>query len=62
MHGAISFTVIMIVMTNENRVGLKMLGTFPQEFSQAATSQGFFPKWQLSKCAISQAATSQRLG
>jgi len=24
-----------------------------------ATSHGYFPKWQLPKCAISQAATSQ---
>ena len=24
-----------------------MLGTFPKAFSQAATSQGYFPKWQL---------------
>ena len=26
-------------------------------FSQAATFQGYFPKWQLPKCSISQAAT-----
>ena len=39
-----------------------VLGTFPKDFSQVATSQGYFPKWQLSKCAISRAATSQRLG
>ena len=37
----------------------KMLGIFPNDFSQVATSQGYFPKWQLLKCAISQAATSQ---
>ena len=36
-----------------------MLGTFPKAFSQAATSQGYFPKWQLAKCAISHAPTSQ---
>jgi len=41
-----------------------MLGTFPKDFSQMetyqmATSQGYFPKWQLPKCAISQVATSQ---
>ena len=36
-----------------------MLGTFPKAISQVATSQGYFPKWQLPKCAISQAATSQ---
>ena len=33
--------------------------TFPKAFSQETTSQGYFPKWQLPKCAISQAATSQ---
>ena len=32
-------------------------GIFPR-----ATSHRLFPKWQLPKCAISQAATSQRLG
>ena len=36
-----------------------MLGTFPKAFSQTATSQGYFLKWQLPKYAISQAATSQ---
>ena len=36
-----------------------MLGTFPKDFPQVATSQGYFPKWQLPKCAISQAATFQ---
>ena len=36
-----------------------MLGTFPKDFSQVVTSKGCFPKRQLSKCAISQAATSQ---
>ena len=36
-----------------------MLGTFPKDSSQVATSQGYFPKWQLPKCAISQAVTSQ---
>ena len=36
-----------------------ILGTFPKDFSQVATSQDYFPKWQLPKCAISQAATSQ---
>jgi len=35
-----------------------MLGTFPKAFSQVATSQGYFPKWQLPKCKISQATTS----
>jgi len=24
-----------------------ILGTFPKNFSQVATSQGYFPKWQL---------------
>ena len=38
---------------------LKMLGTFPKDFSQVATSQGYISNWQLVKCAISQAATSQ---
>ena len=32
-----------------------MLGTFAKDFSQVATSQGYFPKWQLPKCVISQA-------
>ena len=35
----------------------KMLGTFPKNFSQMVTSQGYFPKWQLPKCAISLEAT-----
>jgi len=35
-----------------------MLGTFPKGFSQAATSQGYFPKWQLPKCAICQVQIS----
>ena len=26
--------------------------TFPKDFSQVATFQGYFPKWQLYKCAI----------
>ena len=29
-----------------------MLGTFPKDFPQVATSRGYFPKWQLAKCAI----------
>ena len=36
-----------------------MLGTFRKDFFQVATSQGYYPKWQLPKCAISQAATFQ---
>jgi len=45
-----------------------MLGTFPMAFSQAATSQGYFPKRQLHKGTfpsgnftrvLSQVATSQ---
>ena len=35
------------------------LGTFTHAFSQAATFQGYFPKWQLPK-GISQVATFQR--
>ena len=27
----------------------KILGTFIKDFSQVATSQGYFPKWQLPK-------------
>ena len=27
---------------------------FPKDFSKVSTSQGYFPKWQLPKCAISQ--------
>ena len=45
------FLIIKVIHSN--------LGTFPQDFPQVATSQGYFPKWQLPKCAISQAATSQ---
>ena len=40
----------------ENR---SMLGTIPKDSSQVGTSQGYFPKWELPKCAISQAETSQ---
>ena len=36
-----------------------MLGSFPKDFSQVETSQGYFPKWQLPKYAIYQAAISQ---
>ena len=36
-----------------------MLGTFLKNFSQVATAKGYFPKWQLPKCAVSKAATSQ---
>ena len=32
-------------------------GNFPRVLSHVATSQGYFPMWQLPKCAISQAAT-----
>ena len=35
------------------------LCTFQNAFSQAAISQGYFPKWKISNCAISQAATFQ---
>ena len=37
----------------------RMLGALPNAFSQVATSQGYFPRWQLSICVISQAATIQ---
>ena len=37
----------------------RMLGTFLKDFSQVGTSQGYFPTWQLPKCAISRVATSQ---
>ena len=33
------------------------LGTFPKEFSLAATSNGYFTMWQHPKCAISITAT-----
>ena len=36
-----------------------MLGIFQKDFSQVATSKGYFPKWQLPNRAISQAATSE---
>ena len=36
-----------------------MLGTFPNDFPQITTSQGYFHKWQLPKCGIYQTATSQ---
>ena len=29
-----------------------MLDTFPKEFYQVSTSQGYFPKWQLSKSVL----------
>ena len=35
-----------------------ILGTFPKTFFQGASSQGYFPKWHLPNCAISQASTS----
>ena len=37
----------------------RMLGALPMALTQVATSQGYFPKWQLPKCEISQAATLQ---
>ena len=43
----------------ERCITADMLGSFPKDFFQVATSQGYFPKWELSKCAISRAATSQ---
>ena len=36
-----------------------MLGTFPKDVSQEATSYGYLPLWQHPKCAISQATTSK---
>ena len=36
-----------------------MLDTFPKDFSQVATSQRYFSKFQLPKCAIFQVSTSQ---
>ena len=35
-----------------------VFATYPNPY-KVATSQGYFPMWQLPKCAISQAATSQ---
>ena len=35
----------------------KVFGTFPKAFSQGRLTKYQFPKWQLPKCAISQAAT-----
>ena len=32
-----------------------MLGTFAKTFPQVATSEGYFHKWKLPNCAISQA-------
>ena len=37
----------------------RCLGTFQGNFSKAETSQEYFSKWQLPKCVITQAATSQ---
>ena len=36
-----------------------MLDTFSMDFFQVAASQGYFLKWKLPKCPISQAVTSQ---
>ena len=50
------------------KIYLQMLGTFPKSFPQtqlpkgifqAVSSHGYFQKWQLPNCAISQVATSQ---
>ena len=38
---------------------ITLLGTFSKAYSQATTSQGYFPKGKNPKCAISHAATSQ---
>ena len=39
-------------------IHLGMLGNFPNAISLTARAQSYFPKWQLPKCAISQAVTS----
>jgi len=36
-----------------------MLGTFPKAFSQAATFQGYFLKWQLPKSNLATALSPQ---
>ena len=36
-----------------------MLSTFPKAVSIPSTTQEYFPKWKLTKCAISQVVTSQ---
>ena len=52
-------------MIDENRRGQTRIdkerryGNFPKDFSEAATSQGYFPNWQLPKCEISQALVPQ---
>ena len=40
----------------------EVLGTFPKAFPQGRLPKWQFPIWQHTKCAITQAATSQRLG
>ena len=44
---------------NEEPPYYSMLRTFPKAFFQMETSEGYFPRGQLSKCKISQVATSQ---
>ena len=55
---------MLILTKNNHKIAYvkSTLGTFPKALSQLATSHGYFPKWQLPKCAISQSATSQALG
>ena len=48
-----------ISMLLPSRLLYMMLGTFTKDFSQVATSQGYFPQGQHPKSAISQAETSQ---
>ena len=52
---------ILIILNQTKGTVVKILGTFPKNFPQVATSQGYFPKWQLPKCAITQAATSHSI-
>ena len=39
----------------DKKVDKKMLGIFPNSFSQEANSQGYFPKWQPPKSILSSA-------
>ena len=48
-----------VIRQRFNVVKITMLGTFPKDVFQVETSQRYFLKWQLPKCAISQAETSQ---
>ena len=48
-----------VIRQRFNVVKITMLGTFPKDVFQVETSQRYFLKWQLPKCAISQAENSQ---